>query len=254
MTGHAHELLHTLIRQAQRGLPLTCRVALAPQLLLLDKEHHRPHQRGSEEAETDLDWEAERGPARLRQQRVDDDHDARPEGGDARQDKLGAVPEVAPAQALRGALWPGGDFGRCEAEPDKAREGEQQVEGGPEEVGRAPRLMSVRRSEEQHGSPAVGNEEAGEGDAEGRNDQLVNGRVVTVHEDEDDAVDENEVADLVAHADGLGELRLSMLPGERVEDEVPREGGDGAHPEEAVHQRAQTHDATSGFASEEDGG
>src|SRR5258707_3120704 len=114
--------------------------------------------------------------------------------------------------------------------------------------------MSVRRSEEQHGSPAVGNKEAGEGDAEGRDDQLVNDRVVTAHEDEDDAVEEDEVADLVAHADGLGELRLSMLPGDWVEDEVPREGGDGAHPEEAVHQRLQTHDEMPGFASEEEGG
>ena len=67
---------------------------------------------------------------------------------------------------------PGGDFRRCEAEPDKACEGEQQVEDGPEEVGRAPRPVAVRRREEQHGGPGVGNEEAGEGDAEERDDHI----------------------------------------------------------------------------------
>ena len=45
-----------------------------------------------------------------------------------------------------------------------------------------------------------------------------------------------------------------MLPGDRVEDEVPREGGEGAHPEEAVHQGPQTHDETCAFADEEEGG
>ena len=87
-----------------------------------------------------------------------------------------------------------------------------------------------------------------------RDDQVVGGRVTRVHEEEDDAVEEDEAAELVPDGDGLGELRHSMLGGDRVEDEVPCEGGDGTHPEEAVHQRPQTHCETCAVAGEEEGG
>ena len=100
----------------QRRLPRSCRVALTLGLLLFDVENHRPQQREREEAETNQDREA---PAWHLQKRVDDDHSARAEGGDARQDKLGAVPEVPPGQRATLA-W--GDFGRCETDSDKGRD------------------------------------------------------------------------------------------------------------------------------------
>ena len=50
----------------------------------------------------------------------------------------------------------------------------------------------------------------------------------------DESVEEDEIADLIEHTDLLAQRRFARLAGYRLQYKVPREGSDGAHPQQPI--------------------
>src|SRR5215469_3460647 len=98
-------------------------------------------------------------------------------------------------------------------------------------------MVGVLRVEQEERGPGIRDEERDGSQAQEEKAEHEAGRARAWSGQRDDqSVDEDKVTELVTHTDLLGQRRFSRPLADRHQHKVPREGGDGAHPQQPIEQ------------------
>ena len=108
--------------------------------------------------------------------------------------------------------------------------------------------------EQEQGGPYVRDEERHDRYTQQREGEPVVGRVMRAGQGHHEAIEEYEVADLIVEADVFAHWRFACLEREWQQDEVPGEGGNGAHPQHAIDDDPHAGQPTVTRVEKEEGG